>query len=54
MAELEIYLKMLMLFSGYHGPSLEEVFRRDALAGGSLARLVPSRILWNVLGVSLG
>ena len=33
MTELEIHLKMLMLFTGYHGPSLEEVFRRDVLAG---------------------
>ena len=53
MTELEIHLKMLMLFTGYHGPSLEEVFRLDVLAVGCLARLV-RRILWNVLGVALG
>ena len=49
MTELEIHLKMLMLFTGYHGPSLEEVFRRDVLAGVRWHGW-RRRILWNVLG----
>ena len=53
MTKLEIHLKMLMLFTGYHGPSLEEVFRRDVLAGGSLARLASSYIV-ECLGVGMG